>query len=160
LNVQLPHPLLGYAIDETLSHEDAGGRHHHTSGTLLRDGNETLTFRANLNATHTARPPKPPHPAEPHVAIPGTPWHHTQHWLTGSAAPGDGHRDQGRTGDGPDWFHALTWRVRSLSEGVPTQRNWLVLADGGCNPAWVAAMYAPPLPTGMWRCFEPPPPSP
>jgi len=28
------------------------------------------------------------------------------------------------------------------------------------NPAWVAAMYAPPLPTGMWRCFEPPPPSP
>ena len=82
-----PHPVLTYAIDETLTQV-----HHHSVGTLARDTHDTLTFHTNLNATHTIRPPQLPHPPEPHSVLPATPWHHTHHWISGSSAiPVAGH---------------------------------------------------------------------
>ena len=70
-----PHPVLTYAISDTL-----GEIHHHSIGTLQRNTHDTLTFHTNLNATHTVQPPKTDHPPEPHPLIPTTPWHHTRHW--------------------------------------------------------------------------------
>jgi phthiocerol/phenolphthiocerol synthesis type-I polyketide synthase A len=49
---------------------------------LQRDNHDTFTFHTNLNATHTTQPPNTDHAAEPHPALPTTPWHHTKHWLT------------------------------------------------------------------------------
>ena len=72
-----PHPLLTYAIKDTLA-----DTHHHSIATLQRDTDDTLTFHTNLNATHTVRPPQQPHPPEPHPPIPTTPWHHTRHWIS------------------------------------------------------------------------------
>ncbi|MGH3970793.1 MAG: KR domain-containing protein, partial [Mycobacterium sp.] len=71
-----PHPVLTYAISDTLTET-----HHHSIGTLQRDTNDTLSFHTNLNRTHTTRPPDTDHPAEPHPVIPTSPWHHTRHWL-------------------------------------------------------------------------------
>ena len=76
-----PHPLLTHAINDTL-----GAEHHHSLGTLQRDADDTLTFHTNLNATYTTHPPQTPHPGEPHPVLPTTPWHHTHHWITPSAA--------------------------------------------------------------------------
>ena len=72
-----PHPLLTYAISDTL-----GPAHHHSIGTLQRDTHDTLTFHTNLNSSHTTQPPETPHPPEPHPVIPTTPWHHTRHWMS------------------------------------------------------------------------------
>lgn len=79
-----PHPVLTYAIDDTLTDV-----HHHSVGTLQRDGDDAVTFHTNLNATYTDRPPTSPHPAEPHPTLPTTPWHHSRHWIT--------HRERPRT---------------------------------------------------------------
>lgn len=82
-----PHPLLTYAITDTLG--DTGA---HVGGTLQRDTDDTVTFHTNLNATHTTRPPDTPHPPEPHPQLPNTPWQHTRHWIkTGSGAPHSAH---------------------------------------------------------------------
>ena len=48
-----PHPLLTYAISDTL-----GRAHHHSIATLQRDTDDTLTFHTNLNTTHTTHPPR------------------------------------------------------------------------------------------------------
>ena len=87
-----PNPVLTYAIDDTLT-----DTHHHIVATLARDTDDALTFHTNLNATHTTRPPATRHDPEPHVALPTTPWQHTQHWIpappprhTGAAAPSPG----------------------------------------------------------------------
>ena len=72
-----PHPLLTYAISETLAEG-----HHHAIATLVRDTDDTITFHTNLNAAHTTSPPPTDHPPEPHPTIPTTPWHHTHHWIT------------------------------------------------------------------------------
>ena len=90
-----PHPLLTHAIKDILA-----GTHHHSIGTLQRDTDDTLTFHTNLNATHTAVPPRTPHPPEPHPPIPTTPWHHTHHWidlLVGSSGGRDGRAHGART---------------------------------------------------------------
>lgn len=79
-----PHPLLTYAITDTLGATDAG-QGTHVSGTLHRDADDTITFHTNLNATHTTRPPDTPHPPEPHPMLPLTPWQHTRHWITASS---------------------------------------------------------------------------
>ncbi len=71
-----PHPLLTYAIADTL-----GDAHHHSLGTLQRDEHDTLTFHTNLNATHTVRPPATEHPKGSYPVLPATPWHHTRHWI-------------------------------------------------------------------------------
>ncbi|CAN5605593.1 type I polyketide synthase [soil metagenome] len=69
-----PHPLLTHAISDTL-----GENHHHSQGTLARDADDTVTFHTNLN---TIRPPQDEHPAEPHPALPATPWRHAHHRIT------------------------------------------------------------------------------
>ncbi|MBU3749631.1 MAG: SDR family NAD(P)-dependent oxidoreductase, partial [Mycobacterium sp.] len=128
-----PHPLLSYAVDQSLE-----GVHHHTLGTLLRDTCDTVTFRANLNATHTVRPPEVPHPDEPRPVLPATPWHHTRHWLEVSApesgspaaAPGP---SGSRPVAGADWSHDLVWPVDDLPAAT-SDRRWLVLGEAG-DPA-------------------------
>jgi len=71
-----PHPLLTYAIDDTVSPS-----HHHSLPTLQRGLDDALTFRTNVNAAHTAHPPQTPHPPEPHPQLPSAPWQHTDHWI-------------------------------------------------------------------------------
>ncbi|WP_191498848.1 type I polyketide synthase, partial [Mycobacterium simulans] len=63
-----PHPLLTYAITDTLGDTNA-----HVSGTLQRDTDDTITFHANVNATHTTRPPDTPPPPAPHPPRPHPP---------------------------------------------------------------------------------------
>ncbi|MBV9720905.1 MAG: KR domain-containing protein, partial [Mycobacterium sp.] len=72
-----PHPTLTHAVSETLE-----STHHHSIGTLSRDGDDTVSFHSNFNSTHVAHPPQLPHPPEPHPVLPSAPWHHTQHWLS------------------------------------------------------------------------------
>jgi phthiocerol/phenolphthiocerol synthesis type-I polyketide synthase A len=71
-----PHPLLTHAITDTL--EPA---HHHSIGTLSRDGDDTISFRTNVNSTYVVQPSEAPHPPEPRPVLPSTPWHHTRHWM-------------------------------------------------------------------------------
>jgi phthiocerol/phenolphthiocerol synthesis type-I polyketide synthase A len=71
-----PHPLLTHAITDTL--EPA---HHHSIGTLSRDGDDTVSFRTNVNSTFVVQPSDAPHPPEPRPVLPSTPWHHTRHWM-------------------------------------------------------------------------------
>ncbi len=71
------HPILTHAITESV--EPA---HHHSIGTLSRDGDDTIGFHTSLNTIHTVHPPRTPHPPEPHPVLPTTPWHHTRHWIT------------------------------------------------------------------------------
>ncbi|ABM13927.1 beta-ketoacyl synthase [Mycolicibacterium vanbaalenii PYR-1] len=120
-----PHPLLGYAIKDTLA-----GTHHHSIATLQRDANDTVTFHTNLNATHTVRPPKTP-ARSTRVQIPTTPWHHTHHWIHTSSA--DVVQDKGipvslAEGEKHEWFHQLSWPVRELPAGS-TEVSWLVFTD-------------------------------
>lgn len=71
-----PHSTLSQAIAETL----ADSPDHLLVGTLARDADDTVVFHANVNTTHTSRPPHTAHGAEPHIALPTTPWHRTRHW--------------------------------------------------------------------------------
>ena len=98
-----PHPLLTAAISDTLTEV-----HHHSIGTLARDTHDTLIFHTNLNTAHTNQPPNIGHPAEPHPAIPTTPWHHTRHWIDLPETP-----------------------VRSTraGAGVPDDRFWLTIKE-------------------------------
>ncbi|WP_157576597.1 acyltransferase domain-containing protein, partial [Mycobacterium sp. GA-2829] len=108
-----PHPILSRAVSATL-----GDTHHHAVGTLARDTDDTVTFHTNLNTTHTAQPPATPHPAEPHVPLPTTPWHHKSHWLTvGATAPAPAPRTS------RDEVAALS--ATDLADGT-----WLVFDDG------------------------------
>jgi phthiocerol/phenolphthiocerol synthesis type-I polyketide synthase A len=72
-----PHPTLIHAVTETLQ-----STHHHSIGTLSRDGDDTVSFHTNLNSTCVVRPPQVPHPPEPHPVLPSAPWHHTRHWIS------------------------------------------------------------------------------
>src|SRR3984957_8101707 len=72
-----PHPTLTHAVIETLE-----SVHHHSVGTLSRKGDDTVSFHTNLNTTHVIRPPALPPPPGPHPVLPGTPWPHTQHWIS------------------------------------------------------------------------------
>ncbi|MFZ0905589.1 MAG: type I polyketide synthase [Mycobacterium sp.] len=74
-----PHPTLAHAVTETL--ETLESSHHHSVGTLSRDGDDTVSFHTNFNSTCVLRPPRVPHPPEPHPVLPSAPWHHTQHWI-------------------------------------------------------------------------------
>jgi phthiocerol/phenolphthiocerol synthesis type-I polyketide synthase A len=75
-----PHPTLAHAVTETL--ETLASGHHHSIGTLSRDGDDTVSFHTNFNSTCVFRPPQLPHPPEPHPVLPSAPWHHTQHWIS------------------------------------------------------------------------------
>lgn len=121
-----PHPVLTHAIDDTLVEV-----HHHSIGTLARDTYDTLTFRTNVNSTHTVHAPATAHPPEPHPTVPITPWRHVRHWISlperkaDAAAPAAG-------GDADhSWFYELDWPALesfptpAVTESLP----WLVLAD-------------------------------
>ncbi|MGD9619484.1 beta-ketoacyl synthase N-terminal-like domain-containing protein [Mycolicibacterium sp.] len=70
-----PNPILTYAISDTV-----GSGRHRSFGTLLRDTDDTVTFHTTLNATFTNHARETPHPGEPHISLPTTPWQHTRHW--------------------------------------------------------------------------------
>jgi phthiocerol/phenolphthiocerol synthesis type-I polyketide synthase A len=72
-----PHPTLMHAVTEALE-----STHHHSIGTLSRDGDDAVSFHTNLNSTCIVHPPQVPHPPEPHPVLPSAPWHHTQHWIS------------------------------------------------------------------------------
>jgi phthiocerol/phenolphthiocerol synthesis type-I polyketide synthase B len=128
------HPILTHAVNDTLE----SVTHHHSVGTLWRDGDDTISFHTNLNSTHTSQPPATPHPPEPHPVLPSTPWQHTRHWADvaparprgGSAQP-PVHSTGGQTP--AEWWYELTWPARALpgtEESVPgSDRFWLVIAD-------------------------------
>ncbi len=123
-----PHPLLTYAIAETLAEA-----HHHSIGTLQRDTHDTLTFHTNVNAIHTIRPPELPHPPGTPPVVPATPWHHTRHWITLHGEPADAQPGSGHTGPVSafdDWFCELTWPIRELGAAEEAgDGSWLVLAE-------------------------------
>ncbi len=128
-----PHPLLTNAITDTL--DDV---HHHSIGTLWRDGDDTVTFHTNLNTTHTTHPPDTPHPPEPHPVLPATPWLHTRHWMD-LRAPRRLSGHVGREGVSPagagtvipaEWNCELTWPSRTVTgEPGTVQGSWLVIGD-------------------------------
>ncbi|UXA15914.1 type I polyketide synthase [Mycobacterium sp. SMC-4] len=116
-----PHPLLTYAIADTLS-----GAQHQTIATLQRGEDDTLTFHTNLNATHTTHPPQSPHRTEPHVALPLTPWHHSRHWISTESWVRSGAGSAPRLGTllGEHTAVATTppahlWQARLVSEAKP-----------------------------------------
>ncbi|WP_343572003.1 type I polyketide synthase [Mycobacterium sp.] len=130
------HPILMNAVGDTLD----PASHHHSVGTLWRDGDDTLRFHTNLNTVHTSHPPQTPHPVEPHPVLPTTPWHHGRFWVTSrpitpvrSAAVAS---DSGAAPvEGPipsQWYLNLAWPARELSgaKGDP-DASWLVITDSG-----------------------------
>jgi phthiocerol/phenolphthiocerol synthesis type-I polyketide synthase B len=128
-----PHPMLTHAMTETLE----SVTHHHSIGTLWRDGDDTITFHTNLNTTHTGHAPPTPHPPEPHPVLPTTPWHHTHHWISVPPARrrgppvqlgGDARAETGGV-IAAEWFCELTWPVRPLSPSeTAAELSWLVVA--------------------------------
>jgi phthiocerol/phenolphthiocerol synthesis type-I polyketide synthase A len=129
-----PDPVLTGAIDEAL-----GDLHHHSIGTLARDKHDTLTFRTNLNATHTTRAPDAEHPPEPHPIIPTTLWHHTRHWIGSPVHHGvngfpkpatepDGSRDETDFSAGRPAQHWLTIKQR-VESAVSAPRSGTLLGE-------------------------------
>jgi len=102
-----PHPLLTYAIDDTISHT-----HHHSIPTLQRDADDTLTFHTNLNASHTTHPPQTPHLPEPHPPLPSAPWLHTYHWISTKPRPSQDHSHA----DPRRFVHRIAWSPRPADE--------------------------------------------
>jgi phthiocerol/phenolphthiocerol synthesis type-I polyketide synthase B len=130
------HPILMNAVGDTL---DPAG-HHHSVGTLWRDGDDALRFHTNLNTVHTSHPPQTPHPVEPHPVLPTTPWHHSRFWVTSrpvtpvrsaAAAIDSG----GAPVEGPipsQWYLNLAWPARELSgKNSDQDASWLVITDSG-----------------------------
>ncbi len=131
------HPILTNAVTATLE-STSPTSHHHSVGTLWRDGDDTVSFHVNLNATHTNRPPKTPHPPEPHPVLPSSPWHHTRHWMDVTPIrrrreTAEPEADWSRQGDGAvprEWYCELTWPVREpASVTADTDSRWLALAS-------------------------------
>ncbi len=128
-----PHSTLGQPISDTLGTR-ADGQEYSTLGTLARDSDDTVTFHANLNATHTSRPPHTGHGAEPHIPLPTTPWHHTRHWVDVRPRRGGVVRSGALPAGSevpPDWFCELTWPAKPLvAQGdSDASSRWLVVGD-------------------------------
>jgi len=129
------HPILTHAVNDTLE----STTHHHSVGTLWRDGDDTVSFHTNLNSIHTSQPPETAHPHEPHPVLPTTPWHHTRHWVsTTSPLPVEHVERNGHSGAPIDipvpaqWYCELAWPARGLSGGqTDVGSEWLVIADSG-----------------------------
>ena len=129
-----PHPVLTKAISDTLADPDLGNQHHHSIGTLQRDGHDTIAFHTALNSTFTARPPIGAHPPEPHPSLPATPWQHSRHWLDFTPVRRDVQRiDPVAAHDSPvppDWLYEPTWIRRPLPETAPAPAgSWCVIGD-------------------------------
>ncbi|HET9875432.1 MAG TPA: type I polyketide synthase [Mycobacterium sp.] len=133
------HPILTHAISDTLE----SVTHHHSIGTLWRDGDDTVSFHTNLNRTHTGHPPHTPHPPEPHPVLPATPWQHTRFWVdipavrhrVEPAGAGRVVRDTGVIP--PEWWCELTWPAQELSNAPAgpdsSSACWLVIAEDGAE---------------------------
>jgi phthiocerol/phenolphthiocerol synthesis type-I polyketide synthase B len=127
-----PHPTLTHAISATC---ESVAAHHHSIGTLWRDGDDTVSFHTNLNATHTTHPPPTPHPPEPHPVLPSTPWHHTRHWIDAApvrrrSGPADNRPAQTSAVVPAEWCCTLTWPTCPLPAATPAaEGRWLVVAD-------------------------------
>ncbi|SPM37845.1 polyketide synthase [Mycobacterium numidiamassiliense] len=133
------HPLLTQAIGETLHSAQHGSRYTNV-GTLQRNTDDTISFRTSLNTVHTANPPQTPHPPEPHIQIPTTPWHHTRHWIGNGAigwhAPESLQHNGSASGTAPagplaDWSYQLSWPAAPLDTKpeAATASRWLVIGD-------------------------------
>jgi phthiocerol/phenolphthiocerol synthesis type-I polyketide synthase B len=129
------HPMLTQAITETL-----GDAHHHSVGTLRRDGDDTLSFHTSLNTTHTTRPPQTAHPPEPHAQLPTTPWEHSRHWIDFKATTrraeaggrnGEWSAGTGATGVIPaEWYCEMAWPSQPVStDRTLSGASWLVIGD-------------------------------
>jgi phthiocerol/phenolphthiocerol synthesis type-I polyketide synthase B len=127
------HPILTHAVSDTLD----SMTHHHSVGTLWRDGDDAVSFHTNLNTIHTSHPPQTPHPVEPHAVLPTTPWHHGHHWVPARAvAPVtrvEGVANPAVHVDGPippEWYCQLAWPAQELSgEHKDVDSSWLVVTD-------------------------------
>ena len=150
------HPLLTQAVIDTL-HSAQHGSKYVSIGSLLRDTDDTITFRTNLNTARTTHPPHTPHPPEPHPQIPTTPWQHTHHWITTTRASAAALAHPGRNwvavnGQGKsehggdaleDWCYQLAWPVRPPpSADNSTTGTWLVVADTGLSAELVRVVGA------------------
>jgi phthiocerol/phenolphthiocerol synthesis type-I polyketide synthase B len=129
------HPILTHAVADTVDPTS----HHHSVGTLWRDGDDALRFHTNLNTVHTSHPPQTPHPVEPHPLLPTTPWHHSRFWV--NSRPVKPVRtvasvsSPGTYPDGPipsEWYLNLAWPARELSgTKADADNSWLVVTDSG-----------------------------
>jgi phthiocerol/phenolphthiocerol synthesis type-I polyketide synthase B len=131
------HPILTHAVNATLE----SVTHHHSIGTLWRDGDDTVSFHTSLNRTHTSRPPHTPHPPEPHPVLPTTPWQHTRHWVdvapvrrrAGAVARSADPTMQSTGAVPAEWWCELTWPARRLpgAQDGPDScgGSWLVIAE-------------------------------
>jgi phthiocerol/phenolphthiocerol synthesis type-I polyketide synthase B len=127
------HPILTHAVGDTLDPTS----HHHSVGTLWRDGDDAVRFHTNLNTVHTSHPPQIPHPGEPHPLLPTTPWHHGHHWVKPRPITPVRHvaavGEPGVQTDGPipsEWYCQLAWPARELSASDgDADISWLVITD-------------------------------
>ncbi|HEY0805274.1 MAG TPA: acyltransferase domain-containing protein, partial [Pseudonocardiaceae bacterium] len=132
------HPILTHAVGDTLD----ATTHHHSVGTLWRDGDDPVRFHTNLNTVHTSHPPQIPHPVEPHPVLPTTPWHHAHHWVNPRPITPVRHvaavGDPGVQTDGPipsAWYCQLAWPARELSgANEDADISWLVITDSELGP--------------------------
>ncbi len=127
-----PHPTLTQAIAEVL--EAAEGRYN-VLATLVRDGDDTISFHTAVNSACTSRPPTTPHPPEPHPVLPPTPWQHVDYWMpvpspttgagSGAVAEVSGPLD---TSIPAEWLHELTWPAAPLPPAESSSdTRWVVI---------------------------------
>ena len=128
------HPILTHAVSDTLDSVS----HHHSVGTLWRDGDDTVSFHTNLNTIHTSHPPQTRasgrtasgaahHSVAPHAATGSAPDRrlrsNTLRRLVIRRAPADGPIP-------PEWYCQLAWPAQALSgEETDGDSSWLVIAD-------------------------------
>jgi len=137
------HPILMNAVGDTLDPTS----HHHSVGTLWRDGDDTVRFHTNLNTVHTSHPPQTPHPVEPHPVLPTTPWHHNRFWVSSrpiaSVRHAAGVGDSAAPVEGPipsEWYLNLAWPAHQLvGKKEDVDASWLVIADSGLGDEFAAA---------------------
>jgi phthiocerol/phenolphthiocerol synthesis type-I polyketide synthase B len=122
------HPILTHAVNDTLE----SVTHHHSFGTLWRDGDDTVSFHTNLNAIHTSHPPQTPHPPEPHPVLPTTPWHHTRHWIPSGTVRTSTNRVAFSADSSlipAEWWCELTWPALEVPGAeADADGSWVVIA--------------------------------
>ncbi|GLE52940.1 type I polyketide synthase [Mycobacterium montefiorense] len=118
-----PHPVLTYAIDDTLS-DSANRAQLTTVGTLQRDTDDTVTFHTQLAAVGKL----PEIDTTRRLAdIPLTPWQHTHFWVA----------DRSASYPGPDSADAHP--LLGMHVEVPSSRDHVWQADVGTDVSpWLA----------------------
>ncbi|MDP0398898.1 type I polyketide synthase [Tsukamurella strandjordii] len=129
------HPLLQHAITDTVPE----GRF--VTGSLTRDGDDTVAFRRAVASVAAPRPPQDEAAKSVAPLLPTMPWHRTEHWLA-EAAPVHARATSPSGADGPvpaEWNHRLHWPEREAPAGLPPATGrWVVIGDG----AWAAELAA------------------